>query len=260
MKIATLGPEGTYSHMAARKIGDDMEFYDDVYEIAAAIEDQDSDVKAGVLPIENSIEGSVTPTLDVLMEFDVYIRNEVVVEVHHALLSRSEGFDTVVSHPQALRQCRGYLDENYSDVRRKTTTSTAKAAETAEDDSNYAAIAHPSLAGTDLGVLEKEIQDEEHNHTRFVHVEADRGSLTGDKTTVIVYPGRDRPGLLYDILSVFKERGVNLSRIESRPSKHELGDYVFHIDFHDGDVEAILEELRNTVEWVEFKGSYGEIK
>lgn len=256
--IATLGPEGTYSHRAARKLGDSVAFYDGVHEIAEAV--VRSEVEGGVVPIENSIEGSVNATLDVLSDYDVYITREIVVEVHHALIAGSDDFQEIVSHPQALAQCRSYLKEHYPDVDLRSVSSTARGVEVARSE-GVAAIAHPSLAGDDLRVIAEDIQDKEANSTRFVRLDTEHLEEVGpdSKTTVILYPGEDRPGLLYDILGVFKERGINLTRIESRPSKRELGDYVFHIDFIDGDVDSVLEELEGVVEWVDYLGTYGRL-
>lgn len=256
--IATLGPEGTYSHRAALKLGGEVVFYDGVHEIAEAV--VAGEVECGVVPIENSIEGSVNATLDVLSDYDVFITREIVVDVHHALLAASQEFGEIVSHPQALAQCRSYLKQNYPDADLRSVSSTAQGVEVARHE-DVAAIAHPSLAGSGVEVIAEDIQDKKANSTRFVRLDTE--PLDGDgpdtKTTVILYPGEDRPGLLYDILGVFKERGINLTRIESRPSKRELGDYVFHIDFIDGDVNAVLEELDGVVEWVDYLGTYGRV-
>ena len=254
--IGTLGPAGTYSHRAALKLGEDVCFYDGVPEIADAVERRD--VERGVVPVENSIEGSVNATLDVLVEYDLYVTGEVVVEVEHALLAQDDGFDVVASHPQALAQCRGYLRENYPDAELRSVSSTAAGVDEAREDTEVAAIAHPSLADERVRVLDESVQDADGNSTRFV-VLAREPTDGGDKTSIVVYPGADRPGLLYDILGVFEERGVNLTRIESRPSKRELGDYVFHIDFEGGEKDEILDALDEHTDWVEFLGSYDRV-
>jgi len=255
-EIGTLGPSGTYSHRAALRLGDDVRFYDGVPEIADAVER--GDVERGVAPVENSIEGSVNATLDVLVEYDLYIVGEVVVDVEHALLAQDDGFGVVASHPQALAQCRGYLRESYPDVELRSVSSTASGVEEARADPDVAAIAHPDLADDAVRVIDDAVQDAEGNSTRFV-VLAREPADCGEKTSIVVYPGADRPGLLYDILGIFEDRGVNLTRIESRPSKRELGDYVFHIDFEGGDADGILEALDGHVDWVEFLGSYDRV-
>ncbi len=254
--IATLGPEGTYSHRAALKVDEDVRFYSGVPEIADAV--VDGDVEAGVVPMENSIEGSVNATLDVLGDYEVYITGEVHVDVRHALLAQDDEFSVVASHPQALAQCRGFLRERYPDAEVKSVSSTAAGVELAREDSDVAAIAHVSLAGDGVQVIAEDVQDEGGNTTRFVRLETEPRD-GGSKTSIVVYPGKDRPGLLYDILGVFKERDINLTRLESRPSKHALGDYVFHIDFEGGDSGDVVSELERQVEWVEYLGSYDRL-
>lgn len=285
--LATLGPEGTYSHRAALELDDDVRFEDSVPAIAEAV--VEGDVPAGVLPIENAIEGSVDATLDVLLDHDVAITGEVVLPIHHALIGQREEIEAVASHPQALAQCRDYLRDHHPDADLRSAASTAAGVEAARQDPSVAAIAHPAMAdpatdgdaedagghgrtgsgegdepgaagGRGLAVLAEEIADVPGNATRFVRLATeplDADALADDaKTTIAVYPGGDRPGLLYDILGIFADRGINLTRIESRPSKRELGDYVFHLDYVDGDVDAVLAALREEVEWVEYCGTY----
>ncbi len=254
--IGTLGPEGTYSHRAALKLTDSIKFYDDVPETAEAV--LEGDVEAGIVPIENSIEGSVNATLDVLSKYDVYITGEILVGIKHALIGRESQFKVVASHPQALAQCRDYIKSNYPGAELRSVSSTAEGVRMAREDPEIAAIAHPELAGDGLDLLDSAIQDVEGNTTRFIRIQREP-ARNGWKTTIIVYPGEDRPGLLYDILGIFKEYGINLTRIESRPSKRELGDYVFHIDFVGGEPDEVLEELREKVEWVDYLGSYDEL-
>ncbi|MDY6764605.1 MAG: prephenate dehydratase [Halobacteria archaeon] len=259
--IGTLGPQGTYSHLATLRITDSIEFYEGVHQIADAV--VEGDVDSGVVPIENSIEGSVNATLDVLTNYDLYVTSEIIVEVHHALLSKNTNFDEIASHPQALAQCRSYINKNYPDVNLRGVSSTAKAVEIARENEGVAAIAHPDTAG-DLNVIAEDIQDTNTNTTRFVRLSTrplDSGSER-EKTTIIIYPGDDRPGLLYDILEVFKDRNINLTRIESRPSKRELGDYVFHLDFENknvSNVDGVLSEFGEEVEWVDYLGSYDSL-
>ena len=258
--LGTLGPEGTYSHRAALELDDEIRFYDGVPEIAEAV--AAGDVDAGVLPMENAIEGSVDATLDVLLDEDVYVTGEVVLPIHHALIAQDDDFSEVASHPQALAQCRDHLHEHHPDATLRSVASTAAGVQEARDDPSVAAIAHPAMADTTDGlhVIEEDIADAPGNATRFVRLATaplDRDALGDDaKTTIAVYPGGDRPGLLYDILGIFADRGINLTRIESRPSKRALGDYVFHLDFADGDVDAVLDALREEVEWVAYLGTY----
>ena len=261
MRAVTLGPEGTYSHRAAGAIADEVEFRESVTGIVAAV--AEGSAPRGVLPVENSIEGSVTESLDALTEYEVAVVRELVTPIRHALLAQGHEFDTVASHSQALAQCRAFLDVEYPDVALEAVASTARGVERAREDSTMAAIAHPDIAGDDLSVLAEGIQDQASNATRFVAIapRAER-SAAGGKTSLIVYPNDDYPGLLLDLLEPFADRGINLTRAESRPSGERLGDYVFHIDVAAGLYEERTREAVEAIEtiaadgWVCRLGSY----
>ncbi|AGB17275.1 prephenate dehydratase [Halovivax ruber XH-70] len=261
MHTVTLGPEGTYSHRAARTVSDSVAFRPSVTAIVEAVADGSFD--RGVVPIENSIEGSVTETLDALAARDVSIVREVVTPITHALLAQAEDFETVTSHSQALAQCRSFLADQYPDVARESVASTAAAVELAREDPSVAAIAHPSTAEQALRVLATEIQDRPSNETRFFVLGPESArSPAGGKTTIVIYPASNHPGLLYELLGPFEERGVNLTRIESRPSGKQLGDYRFHLDLEGGLYEPRIEAAVEAVEavlddgWVRWLGSY----
>jgi len=261
MSVLTLGPAGTYSHRAAGAVGDDVAFADSVTAVVKGVEAGDHE--RGVVPVENSVEGSVGETLDALAECDVAVVRELVTPVRHALLGRRPSFDTVASHPQALAQCREYLLEHHPDAERAAVASTAAGVERAREDPAVAAIAHPDTAGDGVEVLADDVQDRDSNATRFFALgpAADR-SDAGAKSSVVVYPAANHPGLLLALLEPFAERDINLTRVESRPSGERLGDYYFHVDFAAGgyeartqaalaDVEALVEEG-----WVKRLGSY----
>ncbi|MFB6188259.1 MAG: prephenate dehydratase [Halapricum sp.] len=261
MQTITLGPSGTYSHRAAKSVSEDIAFTESVTAIVQAVADGEYD--RGVIPIENSIEGSVTESLDALAEYDVAVVREIITPIRHALMASSEESDTVASHAQALAQCRGYLEANYPDVELEAVASTARGVKRALEDPSIAAIAHPDNVEGDLRVLAEDIQDQSSNATRFVAIgpAADR-SDAGGKTSIVIYPNSDYPGLLLELLQPFAERDINLSRLESRPSGERLGDYVFHVDFQAGLYEdrtqAALEEIEKLAEngWVKRLGSY----
>ncbi|NHN43484.1 prephenate dehydratase [Halorubellus sp. JP-L1] len=276
MSTVTLGPSGTYSHRAARAVSDgEVSFRESVTSIVEAVASGAAD--RGVVPIENSIEGSVTETLDALAEYDVAVTQEVVTPIKHALLAQGEGFDVVASHPQALAQCREYLDEQYPGVEREAVASTAAGVERARNDPAVAAIAHPGNADeTDssenaagepgagaLRVLAEDVQDRTSNATRFfVIARPEARSEAGGKSTFVVYPNANYPGLLLELLEPFADRDVNLTRVESRPSGERLGDYCFHVDVEAGLYEdrtqAALDVVRDLCEngWVRELGSY----
>jgi len=261
METLTLGPAGTYSHRAATAVSDDVAFTESVTAIVEAVADGEYD--RGVVPVENSIEGSVTESLDAFAEHDVAVVRELITPIRHALLAQDEAFELVASHAQALAQCRGYLEAEYPDVNLEAVASTARGVERARDDPTVAAIGHPDTAGADLQILAEDIQDQASNATRFVVVApADERSDAGGKTSLIVYPNADYPGLLLEMLEPFADRDINMTRVESRPSGERLGDYVFHIDIAAGLYEARTKEALADVEsiaengWVRRLGSY----
>jgi prephenate dehydratase len=261
MKAVTLGPPGTYSHRAASAVADEVSFMESFTGIVEAV--ADGGVERGVIPVENSIEGSVTESLDALVEYEVAVVKEIVTPVRHALLAQGEEFSVVASHSQALAQCRGYLEEHYPDVRLEAVASTAQGVEHAREDPSVAGIGHPDSSGDDLQVLAEDIQDRSSNATRFFEVAPmSERSEAGGKSTVIIYPNADYSGLLLEILEAFADRDINLTRIESRPSGNRLGDYLFHVDFaaglYEGRTQAALEDLDHIARrgWVRRLGSY----
>ena len=263
MQVLTLGPAGTYSHRAAQTIADDEEiaFAESVTSIVEAVAGGAHD--RGVVPVENSIEGSVTEALDAFTEYETAVTREIVTPIRHALLAQRERFETVASHAQALAQCRSYLDDQYPGVQQQAVASTARGVELAREDPSLAAIGHPANAGDGLAVLAEDIQDRSSNATRFLVVgPAAARTEAGSKTTFIVYPEVDYPGLLLELLEPFAEHDINLTRVESRPSGERLGDYVFHIDIAAGLYERRTQAALDVVEgiaadgWVRRLGSY----
>lgn len=261
MTVVTLGPEGTYSHRAAKAIGNDIDFRQSVTAIVDAVASGEYD--RGIIPIENSIEGSVTESLDAIAEYEIAIVSEIVTPINHALLAQGEDFETIASHSQALAQCRSYLETTYPDATLEAVASTAQSVEYAREDSSMAGIAHPDNAGDGIEVIADDIQEQSSNATRFFAVApaADRSS-GGGKTSIVAYPDVDYPGLLLELLEPFADRNINLTRLESRPSGERLGDYVFHIDIEAGLYESRTEEALAELEelaengWVRRLGSY----
>jgi len=263
MDAVTLGPEGTYSHRATSAVADDgeIEFRQSVTAIVDAVAAGEYD--RGVIPIENSIEGSVTESLDAIADYDVAVVREIVTPIRHALLAQGPEFDTIASHSQALAQCRSYLEREYPDATLEAVASTAQGVEFARDDPSIAGIGHPANADGELEVLAKDIQDQDSNATRFFALApAVERSTGGGKTSLVVYPNANYPGLLLELLEPFADRDINLTRVESRPSGQRLGDYVFHIDFEAGLYESrtqeAIAELEDLAEngWVRRLGSY----
>ncbi|WP_158058475.1 prephenate dehydratase [Halorussus halophilus] len=261
MKAVTLGPEGTYSHRAASAVADEVAFRESVTSIVEAVAESEFD--RGVVPIENSIEGSVTETLDAIADHEVSAVKEIVTPIRHALLAQSEEFSVVASHSQALAQCRSYLEAEYPDADLEAVASTARGVEHARENRDVAGIGHPDNAGEDLQVIAEGIQDRTSNATRFfVVAPTDQSSQAGGKSSIVVYPNANYPGLLLELLEPFADRDINLTRVESRPSGERLGDYVFHVDFAAGLYEDRAQEAIADIEsiaengWVRRLGSY----
>lgn len=263
MRAVTLGPAGTYSHRAAGAVASEVEFRESVSGIVEAVATGRAD--RGVIPIENSIEGSVTESLDALADYEVSVVKEIVTPIRHALLAQAEGFTTVASHSQALAQCREFLDREYPDAEMEPVASTARGVERAREDDSIAAIGHPENAsnGTELRILAEEIQDRTSNATRFLVVApVGARSEAGGKSSFVVYPSMNYPGLLLELLEAFADEDINLSRVESRPSGERLGDYLFHFDCETGMYEErtkrALERIEAIAEkgWVRWLGSY----
>lgn len=266
MKIGVLGPEGTYSEKAAlcwSKGTPDatLVYFPDFEEVLMAVEAEKLD--AGVVPVENSLEGAVPQVMDLLRRLEVVITGEVNLPIRHCLVGRGNGeIKVVLSHPQALAQCRQYLREHYPKAEVRTTGSTSHAAKLALEFPEMAAIAEAGTAEKyGLCVLARDIQDARDNITRFVVAGRKMPEATGrDKTSLVIYLQRDRPGALFSILQEFASRGINLTRIESRPSRRGLGDYYFYIDLEghvsDEEVRAALAGIEEKAAMVKVLGSY----
>jgi len=269
MKVGVLGPKGTYAELAARShFGDKAGIvpYPMITDVVQAVER--GEVQAGVIPLESLREGSVGEALDALTWIDVKVQAEIVVPVSHSLLgvrgTKLEGITQVLSHPQALAQCREFLRENLPKAELIEMASTAKAAEQVGklQRINMAAIGPRALADLyGLEVLREGIQSGEVNVTRFLCLAKADGEPTGhDKTSIVLSAVQDRPGVLYEILREFATRNINLTKIESRPSKKVLGDYLFFIDFEghreDERVKEALNGVKQKTARLKVLGSY----
>jgi chorismate mutase/prephenate dehydratase len=221
-------------------------------------------VDVGVVPIENSTEGVVNSTLDVFMDSDLTISAEIVVAVSHCLLTRSgtlEGIQKVYSHPQALAQCRAWLAGNLPQAALIEVASTALAARLAKDDPASAAVASELAARLyDLKIAKSKIEDEARNVTRFLVIGREPAKPSGSDKTSIMFSVKDEPGILYRVLESLASRGVNMTRIESRPSRKRAWDYVFFIDVdghaEDAGIKGALSALRGACAFMKVLGSY----
>lgn len=265
LTVAYLGPQGTFTHQAAlqqfgvaagcrpaRSIG---EVFDDVERARAGF---------GVVPVENSTEGAVNMTLDRLTVSDVLICGELRLDITQYLLSRAgelPEIKRVISHPQALAQCRGWLAEHLPDVPTEEMLSTAAAAELAASDATVAAIAS-ELAARLYGVpvLRARIEDNPHNSTRFLVVGRRPIGPTGRDKTSICFAMKNEPGALYRILEPLARAGINLTKIESRPAKQGPWEYVIFVDLEGHretpEVASVLSEIGDRTLFLKILGSY----
>ncbi|RJS72928.1 prephenate dehydratase [Methanophagales archaeon] len=277
MKIGILGPAGTFSEDAAElwlkgrnENLVEMKYYETIFDVSESLLRKEVDY--GIVPIENSLEGSVGETLDVLSSEnreDIQIVGEVLVPINICLLAQTfkkSLIKKVVSHPHALAQCKQFIREQLKGVEVNSVDSTASAAKLASQSEEIAALASKAAAQKyGLNILEENVQSGalprkpaspegayKDSVTRFVVLSASgiKTAPTGrDKTSVLIYL-KDYPGALYDVLGEFAQRGINLTKIESRPSKRALGDYMFHIDC-EGHIEE--EKVKETLKGVESK-------
>jgi chorismate mutase/prephenate dehydratase len=209
-------------------------------------------------------EGSVNQTLDMLIESEVMICGEVMIQVSHALLSqsgKSEDIRKIYSHPSALEQCRKWLRKNFPQVEVVETVSTAKAAQMAVEDGKVAAIAS-SLAGQLYGlrVVESQIEDYLNNYTRFLVIGLQPSPRTGKDKTSVLFSISHAPGSLYQALKPFSEKGINLTKIESRPMKGKPWEYIFFVDMEghstDAAIREVMSDLGKNALFLKLLGSY----
>ncbi len=265
LKVAYLGPEGTFTQAAALKhFGSSIIAlpFSAINEVFREVESRSC--KFGIVPIENSTEGVVNHTLDSFLQSPLQICGEVEIRIHQHLLSNETELATIkrlYSHPQSLAQCRNWLDNHLPGAERVNSSSNAEAARLAAAEKGAAAIASPTAAELyQLEVLRKNIEDNPDNTTRFLIIGQQSIPATGkDKTTLLVST-RNRPGALYQLLAAFAENNVSLSRIESRPSRCTNWEYVFFLDIdghrENSDIQAALQQLDKTADMVKVLGSY----
>lgn len=265
LKLAYLGPEGTFTHLAcARRFGVSTQFVPvgTIGDVFAEVEK--GNVDYGVVPIENSSEGVVSHTLDMFVESNLKICGEILLEVSHSLLSRSGDLRKVkkiYSHPHAFAQSRKWLEANLPRVPCFEASSTAAAAKLATKDGTAAAIASELAANLyKLKVISRKIEDTPCNFTRFLIIGQKPTAPTSRDKTSLMFSIKDRVGALYRILEPFAKYQINLTKIESRPSKTKAWEYIFYLDIEghmaDEPVKAALALLREECLFLKVLGSY----
>ncbi len=270
--LGYLGPSGTFSEEASMMCCADLPFvlkeYPTIDKVIEAVEREE--VALGLVPVENSLEGSVNLTLDILSGITgvtkVQIRGEIIHKIRHYLMARPgqqlSNITEIYSHQQAFAQCRLFLDKTLPGTARINMSSTVEAAKLVRNNNNKAVIG--SLRASQLyglDVLQGEIEDDqEGNYTRFLLLGLDDAPLTGNDKTSLVIGLRHQAGSLHAALGVFTQFGINLTKIESRPIRGNFGQYIFFLDIEghrkETNVSGALQELNKTALFVKILGSY----
>ena len=270
LKIAFQGELGAYSETAVYNFfGQNVEVkpcksFDEVFENVKA-----GTVDYGVVPIENSIEGSVNRTYDLFLEYDLKVCGEIIIRISHCLIAHKgatiEEIDTVYSHPQALAQCRKFLEQHK--LRAISTFDTAGSVKMIKEKNmmDSAAIASERAAKIyDMSILAREIEDIKNNSTRFFVLDKKDSPYSGEDKTSIIFATKSIPGALYKILGEFADRKINLTKIESRPTKQTPWEYHFYLDFEGHRTEQkcqeALESIKDKTIFIKILGSYKAAK
>jgi chorismate mutase/prephenate dehydratase len=269
VKVAYQGETGAYSEMAVYKFfGRKAESMPcaDFREVFEAV--KNSIVQAGVIPIENSIEGSVNQNYDLFLVYDLKVCGEVAVKLAHVLIAnpqtKIEDIETVYSHPQALAQCRSYLERHKWEIIPAYDTAGSVKIIKEKAVFNAAAIASEKAADLyDMKIIARDIADNTSNYTRFLVLSHEDAAPTGDDKTSIIFAAKHEPGVLYHALGEFASRNINLTRIESRPTKKTAWQYNFYLDFEGHRTEKrcteALQALEKYATFVKILGSYPRV-
>ena len=268
--IGYLGPEGSFTHQALavflKNKKDNITSFQTISQVIDAV--NSLKVTCGLVPIENSIEGSVGETLDGLIRTSqkVTINSEVIIPIEHCLITKKKSLNEVkkvIAHPQALSQCQTYLKRFLPDAAVEPSTSNSLAVKTVSESNDSLAAVGPAMAAEiyKVPIFEAGINDEKENFTRFVVIGTETPSPTGgDKTTIAFGVPYDKPGTLVGVLNSFSKEKINLSRIESRPSKKVLWEYIFFIDLEahreDPPLKRALSEVASEFSFYRWLGSY----
>lgn len=265
VNVAYLGPAGTFTEQAVyQQFGHAIEGISclSIDEIFRAVEAGTADF--GVVPVENSTEGAINRTLDLLLQTTLSISGEISIPVHHSLMTKSgsmDGIKRICSHSQALAQCQVWLNQNYPNIERQAVASNGEAARIASEDPAAAAIAG-EIAGQryDLAVVKAHIQDDPHNRTRFAIVGRMQPAPSGKDQTSLVLAVPNKAGAVYNLLAPLAQHGVSMTRFESRPARVGTWEYYFYVDVEghqqDEKVAKALAELKRNAAFFKVLGSY----
>jgi chorismate mutase/prephenate dehydratase len=263
--IAYLGPTGTFTEQAVyRQFGHSIDglpcaSIDDVFRAAEA-----GTAEFGVVPVENSAEGAVSRSLDLLLQTSLVISGEVALPVQHNLLAKSgkmDGVTRICAHSQALAQCQAWLNQHYPSIARQAVASNGEAAKMASEDPTVAAIAG-EFAGQQYGLtaVQSHIQDDPHNRTRFVVIGRQQTAPSGKDQTSLILSVPNKAGAVYSLLAPLAKHGVSMSRFESRPARTGAWEYYFYVDIEghaqEEKVAKALAELKDNAAFFKVLGSY----
>lgn len=269
LKIAYLGPEGTWTHQAAiKKFGHSVEYLPQAN--FAEVFDQVARRKAsyGVVPIENSTEGAVSHTLDLFVDSPLRICAQILLRIENGLMASipREEIKTLYSHPQVFGQCRNWILQNFPKADLVEVSSTTKAAKLARENAHQGAAAMGGALAAEMNglqMLEESIQDRATNTTRFLVIGEKTCPPTGNDRTSVLFSMKDKPGSLVQALKSFESCAINMSKIESRPSKQRDWEYIFYVDLaghcEDENVAKALDELSSHCSLVKLLGSYPDV-
>ncbi len=270
--LAYLGPSGTFSEVAAKRYREaknpklKLKAFPTIFEVIHAV--NNDNVKAAVVPIENSVEGSVSASLDLLANKDIKLKiiQEIDLPIEHHLIALKghTEINHIISHPQPLGQCQHYLRTKYPNASLESSQSTAAAVKKIIENNltGSAAIASSKAIKEGLVVVENNIADQPDNITRFAVLSRNPiKNVTKQKTSIIFSPGsKDKPGGLYEVLGHFAKHNINLTKIESRPQKNTIGSYLFFVDFEcagsEKNTRELLNELGQIASFFKNLGSY----
>ena len=268
MKVGYLGPKGTFSYEAAKtycKNGEDLVEYKTIPETILALKDKN--IEKAVVPIENSLQGCVTDAIDTLIQnedLNVYVIDEIMLEIRQNLIAKKEielkDIKKVYSHPQAISQCSNFIEKNLKGCEVIPVESTAGAAKKVqlEDKENIACIGNASCVNQyNLKLLKEDIQDNSSNKTRFWILSRNK-EVENPKKMSIIFSVKDKPGALYNVLKIFNKYNLNLTKIESRPAKTVLGEYIFWIDvtMKDSNENKAIKEIQEKNIYIKILGKY----
>jgi prephenate dehydratase len=263
--VAYLGPKGTYSEQASRSYFPESTFIEcrDIPEVFASV--SSNSAVFGIIPVENSIEGSVNVALDLLFESELNVTGEVEQRIVHNLIAKDDiglsRIRAVVSHPQALAQCRNFLRTRLPEAEIIEAGSTAAAVKTVRSSNDMVAIGSELAAKSySMKILVSGIEDSPNNYTRFLVLSHGQAARTGKDKTSIIFSTEHAPGALYEALGVFAKRNINLTKIESRPARKKPWEYVFYCDLEghqeEEPIKEALGELRARTVFLKILGSY----